>query len=206
MVRRALDLVTLFFGFVTLIAVLAVVASIPVLKLVTLGYLLQAEGRVARTGRLRGALPGLRPLARLGGAVLGALVVATPWLIVSDLRHDALLIDPASRAARNMTIAQLVLGGATALHAALALLRGGRLRFFFRPFANLRWALARARSGEPLGAERLGPWLRSLELGRYFVLGLKGFVAALAWIALPTALLAVSWHAPPVALLGGFLL
>jgi hypothetical protein len=47
---------------------------------------------------------------------------------------------------------------------------------------------------------------RARELPRYFLLGLKGFVAALAWLALPTALLAVGPRAPVVALLGGFLL
>ncbi|MEZ0226996.1 MAG: hypothetical protein ACAI25_00100, partial [Planctomycetota bacterium] len=83
---------------------------------------------------------------------------------------------------------------------------GGRLLAFFRPFKNAGWALGRLRSGEGLGLERIPAVLRDLELPRYFLLGLKGFVAALAWIALPTALLAVGPRAPVVALLGGFLL
>ncbi len=204
--RRVIDLVTVCFGFVTVIAVLAVVASIPVLQLVSLGYLLDAEGRVARTGRLWGSLPGLRPLARVGGAVLGLFLTFLPWLLVADYRHDSLLIDPTSTATRNLGVAYVILGAIAVVHASLALLRGGRFWTFLRPFKNASWALGRVRSGEGLGLERIPAALRDLELPRLFLLGLKGFFAALAWIAIPTALLAVGPRAPLVALLGGFLL
>ncbi|HZU97415.1 MAG TPA: hypothetical protein VFF73_12010 [Planctomycetota bacterium] len=205
-VRRALDLATAIVGFATLIALLAVVAAIPVLQLVSLGYLLEAEGRVARSGKFLGALPGLRPLARVGSAVIGTFFTFLPWLVARDVLHDAWLIDPASRATRNAGIISLALGLAGLAHASLAILRGGRLRFFFRPIANVRWALARERSGEGLGLDRIGPAIRSLALPHYFTLGLKGFLAALLWIAIPTALLAVGPKAPPIALLGGVLL
>lgn len=204
--RRVMDLVTVSFGFVTLVAVLAVVASIPVVQLVSLGYLLEAEGRVARTGRIWGALPGLRTLARLGGAALGLFLTFLPWLIVADFRHDSILIDPSSRATRNLGVAYVVFAVLGSVHASLTLLRGGRFFAFFRPFKNARWAVARLRAGEGLGVARVPALIRSFDLPHYFVLGFKGFAAALLWIALPTALLAVGARAPAVALLGGLLL
>ncbi len=204
--HRARTAVAVAFGFATMIALLAVLAAIPGVQLLSLGYLLEAEGRVGRSGRLRGALPGLLPLARIGGAALGLLVVFSPWLLVRDLRHDAILIDPASHAARSLAIWSNVLLAAASVHAVLALLRGGRLGMFLRPIKNLRASVARIASGEGLGTDRALRAVRSLELGHYFFLGLKGFAAALIWIAVPTLLLSLARRAPPLALLGGVLL
>ena len=43
------------FGIVSLVLILAVIAAIPVVNFLALGYLLEVEGRVARTGKLRNA-------------------------------------------------------------------------------------------------------------------------------------------------------
>ena len=40
-------------SFATLIVALAVLAVLPIMQFLSLGYLLEAGGRVARTGRLR---------------------------------------------------------------------------------------------------------------------------------------------------------
>lgn len=205
-VRRAIDLATLGFGFVTMIALLAFVATIPLVQVLSLGYLLEAEGRVARTGKLRGALPGLRTLARLGGATLGILLTFVPFLIVRDLRHDAILIDSTSKATHTLGLLHAIFGLAGLVHASLALLRGGRLTSFFRPLTNVRSAFTRLGSGEGISLAGAREAVSALRLPHYFALGAKGFFAALIWIALPTALLAVGPKAPPIALLGGFLL
>ncbi|HKB02845.1 MAG TPA: hypothetical protein VKD90_11540, partial [Gemmataceae bacterium] len=52
------------FGFVSLIGGLAVLAAIPVLQFLSLGYLLEAGGRVARSGRFRDGFIGIRTAAR----------------------------------------------------------------------------------------------------------------------------------------------
>src|SRR5262245_39482409 len=57
------------FGLVALVVGLAVLAAIPVLQFLSLGYLLEAGGRVARSGRLRDGWIGVRTAARLGGVV-----------------------------------------------------------------------------------------------------------------------------------------
>jgi hypothetical protein len=207
-VGRVADLATLAFGFVTLVAVLATLAAIPVVQLVPFGYLLDAEGRVARSGRFRGALPGLRPLARLGGSILGTFLVFLPWVVVQDFWKDAVLIDASSRVAKALGGWTLALGVLATLDAALAIARGGRFGAFFRPLQNVRWAIGRVRQGGCLAAarDRLVTLVRDLELPRTFVLGLKGFLAAGLWLLIPTSLLALGQRIPPVGLLGGLLL
>src|SRR5690349_917339 len=63
------------FGAATLVVALAVLAATPVLQFLSLGYLLEAAGRVARTGRLRAGFIGVRRAARVGGIVLGTWLV-----------------------------------------------------------------------------------------------------------------------------------
>src|SRR5437870_3350896 len=176
MLRRALDLATVFFGFCSLIVFLAVLAAIPGLQLLSFGYLLEAEGRVARTGRFLGALPGLRVLARLGGAVLGTFLVFLPFLVLQDFFHDAVLIDPGSHQSQTLGIWLVASGVLAVVHSGFALARGGRLRHFFRPLSNVIWAARRIREGGLGGVvESAATSVRGLRLPHYFVLGLKGF-------------------------------
>src|SRR5207302_655478 len=157
----------------------------PIVQLLALGYLLEAEGRVARTGRFRGSLPGLDFMARLGGALLGAFVLFLPFFVLVDYWHDAALVEPGSKTARALggfSLAFLLLAGTQSL---LAVARGGRLRFFAQPLRNVIWLVVELREGRAL-PRALAATLaraRALRLGHYWKLGLKGFAAALAWIA-----------------------
>lgn len=207
-VPRERGLVRTVFGLATLVFVLATLAAIPVVQFLSLGYLLEAEGRVARTGRFRGSLPGLDLMASLGSAALGTFLLFLPAWIVLDFQRDALLIDPGSPAAKKLGGWFLVLAGLATLQSVAALVRGGRVRHFFQPRAGLR-ALAAAlrQGGAPGRAWRLSrQTVRGLRLGHYFRLGVTGFVAALAWLALPTFVLALGYKAPPLGLLGALLL
>src|SRR5262245_30045395 len=69
-----------FFGLVAFVAGLAVLAALPVLQFLSLGYLLEAGGRVAGTGRFRYGFIGIRTAARVGGIVLGC------WLFLLPVR------------------------------------------------------------------------------------------------------------------------
>src|SRR5438270_2680511 len=60
------------FGFACLIGALAILAAIPILQFLSLGYLLEAAGRVARSGRLRDGFIGVRTMARIGGIVVAS--------------------------------------------------------------------------------------------------------------------------------------
>src|SRR5262245_24996389 len=56
-------------GAAVLTVALAVLAALPVLQFLSLGYLLEASARVARTGKLTEGFIGVRLAARLGGAI-----------------------------------------------------------------------------------------------------------------------------------------
>src|SRR5262249_21138849 len=66
------------FGASVLMVGLAILAAIPVLQFLSLGYLLEAGGRVARSGRLRDGFIGVRWAALVGFLVLGGWLVLLP--------------------------------------------------------------------------------------------------------------------------------
>src|SRR5262245_57258996 len=57
-------------GAVVLTFGLSLLSSLPVLQFLALGYLLEAAGRIARTGKLSEGFIGIRLAARLGGAFI----------------------------------------------------------------------------------------------------------------------------------------
>ena len=194
------------FGVGALILGLAILATIPVLQLLSLGYLLEVTGRVARTGRLRDGFVGVRKAARVGSMVFCTWVLLWPLRFVSGLRLDAMLIDPASKSVGMLTALLAILSIAVALHVSAACLRGGKLRHFLWPgpikFLKLtfgRGSYARARDG-------VWDFVNSLRLPYYFWLGLRGFVGGLLWLVIPVSLLAAGHTAWPLGLLGGVLM
>lgn len=205
-------MVRTLFGIVSLIFLLAVLAAIPVVNFIALGYLLDVEGRVARSGRLRDAFPLLDLAPRLGSIALGIGLSLFPLRLLSHAAADAYLIDPGSRADRNLHILLRVLTVSMAVHLCLALARGGSLSCFLRPIKNVRWLYARWREG--------GYWLRAetavsqfvhrLNIPGMFWLGVQGYVGCMAWLVIPTALFAASTNTegPSIAvtILGGVLL
>jgi hypothetical protein len=171
---------------------LAVLAALPLLQFLSLGYLLEAGGRVARSGRLRDGFVGVRLAARLGGAVAASWLLLWPVRVVAGLARSAQVIDPGGEVARGWRIGLLVFIGLTALHIAAACARGGRLRYFVWPF-NLFWLLRRLPRGGYYAEARDAVWdvTRSLRLPYYFWLGCRGFLGALAWLVVPVTLLAL---------------
>jgi hypothetical protein len=194
------------FGVLTLMVGLAVLAAIPLLQFLSLGYLLEAGGRVARTGRLRDGFIGIRLAARLGSVIAGSWVLLLPVRLVAGLARSAQIIAPGSRAAAGWRIALSVLIGMTALHVGAACLRGGRLRYFLWPF-NIIWLLRRLIHGGYYVQARDAVWdtLLALRLPYYFWLGVRGFVGALIWLAIPITLLAQGQRPVPIAPLLGFI-
>ena len=186
------------FGFVSLFIALAVLAALPVLQLLSLGYLLEAGGRVARSGKLRDGFIGVRLAARLGGVVAASWLLLLPARFVADMARAAEIIDPGGRAAGGWRIVLVVLIVLTFVHVAAACARGGRLRYFAWPF-NLIWLIRRFLRGGYYAEARDAVWdtVAALRLPYYFWLGFRGFVGAFAWLALPITLLALGrLHAP----------
>ena len=88
--------ITFVFGVVGLVFGLAVLASTPVLQFMTLGWMLEAEGRLGRGESWRTWLPGLRKAARIGSSVIGVAILTLPLLILHYYYLDARLIAAAS--------------------------------------------------------------------------------------------------------------
>lgn len=196
------------FGALALGLGLALLAATPVAQFLSLGYLLEAEGRVARTGRLRDGLVGVRRAARVGSMVLGAWLWLLPVRLVSSLASSAELIDPGGPIARRWRVGLMALIALTVLHLAIAAARGGRLRDFLWPPADPGWLVRTLRRGGLYADARDAVWefVAALRLPAYFRLGLLGFVGTLAWLALPVTLMASGRWLPPMSLLGAILL
>jgi hypothetical protein len=194
------------FGVASLIVGLAVLATAPVLQLLSLGYLLEVSGRVARTGRLSAGFIGVRPAARVGSMVLGGWLLL--WLprFASSMWESAWLMDPASPATRGWRIALVALTAWVVLHTAAACWRGGRLRRFLwpRPIKFVREAF---RPGA-YAAVRDAVWdfTVALRLPYYLWLGLRGFAGGLLWLVAPVGLLALGRTAPAAGIVGGLML
>ncbi|HEX8199006.1 MAG TPA: hypothetical protein VF590_00860 [Isosphaeraceae bacterium] len=196
------------FGAVTLVVGLAVLAAVPVAQLLSFGYLLEAGGRVARTGRLRDGWIGVRRAARVGGLVLGCWLMLLPVRLVASLATSAQLIDPGGPIARRWAAGLNVLTALMVLHIATACARGGRLRHFLWPFTNPVWLVPRLRRGGLYASSRDAVWdyVVALRLPYYLRLGLLGFVGTMAWLAVPVTLLALGQRTPLAGVLGALLL
>ncbi|MBX9681200.1 MAG: hypothetical protein K2X38_20790 [Gemmataceae bacterium] len=196
------------FGVVTLIGGLAFLATIPILQFLSLGYLLESGGRIARSGRMRDGFVGVRKAARVGGIVLGAWLLLLPLRLVSSMATSAQIIDPDGSIAQRWARATLILAILLGIHIALACARGGRLRHFFWPFTHPFWFIGRLRRGGYFAEARDAVWdfVVGLRLPHYFWLGFRGYVGALAWIFVPVSLIAAGRHAPLLGFIGALLL
>lgn len=196
------------FGAATLIVGLAVLAALPILGFLSLGYLLEAAGRVGRTGRLRDGFIGVRRAARVGSLVAGTWLMLLPLRAVSSFLASAQIIAPDSPSTRAWSVLLTALTIGMGLHIGLACMRGGRFRYFLWPFGNLIWVVRRLSAGGYYSEARDAVWefVTSLRLPYYFWLGLRGFVVGFCWLAIPVSVMALSRKVPPLAFVGGGLL
>lgn len=185
-------IVRALFGTASLVLLLAVVAAIPILNFVALGYMLEAEGSVARTGRLRSANPLFRLAPRIGSIALGVFLWLIPLQVVAGRMADAAIIDPTGAAARSLGRLKIFLVIAISTHLCMALARGGTLGCFFRPIKNFRWLRQRFRDGDywDHAHYHVMDFISELRIRHHFMLGLKGAFGAMIWLIVPTALYA----------------
>ncbi|GAC1475491.1 MAG: DUF4013 domain-containing protein [Isosphaeraceae bacterium] len=196
------------FGAFALTIGLSVLSSVPVAQFLAFGYLLEAGGRVARSGRFRDGLIGIRKASRVGSMVIGVWLFYLPLQLVSSLAISAELVDPGGASARAVRGLLIVLTVLIDIHVIAACARGGRVRHFLIPFGNPFWMIRRLRRGGAYGAGRDAVWdfLSSLRLPYYFRLGLLGFLGTMAWLLIPVSILAAGQWAPILALPGTLLL
>ncbi len=180
-------------GAVTLTIVLAVLATLPIVQFLSLGYLLEVSGRVVRTGRLRSGFIGLKPA---GIAGLLAIAIFLAWL---PLRL-------ASGVAASGRILAVGSPNATAWSAGVLIGLAGLGVCLFIAFGVLQ--LLRPRTYSEL---RDGVWrLTTQRAPYYFWLGARGFFGGMVWLAIPITLLVMASILPnagqgPMQVLAGIL-
>lgn len=207
--------IRMLFGIVCLVLFLAVIAAIPLVNFIALGYLLDVEGRVARTGKIRLAFPLLDIAPRLGTIVLGTGLWLIPLFLLSGAAADARLVDPGGTSDQTLHFINRLVSIFVALHLCLALARGGTFSCYLRPLKNAIWLFKQLRAGGywERAAQNVSEFVSSLKLGQNFSLGLRGFLGALAWLLIPSLMFA-SASSPEggkggpvlVTLLGGLML
>lgn len=185
--------VLLVLGVPTLVLGLAVLATFPVLQILTLGYMLEVSGRVARTGRMRDGLVGLKPAATFG-LLLAILGIAwLPLKLVSLVWASGEVIAP-SGTATGMFQNGLLLGLVVFF---CGLIAASALFEWFRPGTYAR------------GRDRLYEILVR-RLPYYGWLGLRGFVGSALWLVVPVSMLAAASTMPesgrPIVMLAAALL
>jgi len=190
-------------GFAAMVVGLAILSVIPILNFIAFGYLLESSARVARSGRLRDAMTGVRAAAGVGTSVICIWLLLFPLRFVISVWRDAALVAQGSGVERAWRFAVYILALLTVLHLGWALIRGGRIRHFLwpAPIRLFRW-LSTFNPPPDLKPRCLELW-RSLRLSHYFLLGIRGFVGALAFLILPVLLLIIGGK---VASAGGVLL
>ena len=177
-------------GLASLLLLLAILAAIPIVNLVALGTMLEAEGRVVRSGRLRDGIPFAGALPRLGAIVVGSWLWLLVIRLVTQAAADAAIIDPGGPTARMWAIVRIATCLIVGFHLVATLFAGGSFVSFFRPLRNGRRLLAATRAGTAwsTASESLARVIDAIQPGHLFSLGLRGFLGTFLWLLIPTLL------------------
>ncbi|MCA8987612.1 MAG: hypothetical protein KDA78_08230 [Planctomycetaceae bacterium] len=204
--------VSLLFHLASLVLLLATLAAIPIVNILALGFLLKAEGEVAREGKWKAGFPLYRVAGQLGAIVFGIFILLLPLRYLGGFTSDAYLIDPGSGLTKFLRILTFTIASGLLIHLLITLLVGGSLGSFFTPRRNYRKLRQQENLGQILRerSAAVGNVVSSLELKQTFLLGLWGALGVLMWTLIPTALFAVA-DAPQgpailVTLVGGAML
>ena len=134
------------FGWLSSMLGLSLLATIPIVQFITLGYLLECSGRVARRGRLRDGFVDLDKWARVGSLMAGSWLMLVPLRFMADLANNAADIAEGPLAQR-WRFGLVVVTAITVGHILLAWYSGGKLRHFLwpllAPFSLAQWVITR---------------------------------------------------------------
>ncbi len=159
-------------GTLTLLAVLAVLSTVPVFQWITLGYLLHVSAHVAGRGRLVGWLPGWRQAACWGWTLLLLGLTALPLFLGAALLESSYWIDPQGAPRQEL---QELMGAGFWVY----------LGFWLLVAAIVCW-----RRRGTYAQVRDHVWLLLFHHApRLGYLGLRGWLGAALWLALPVTVL-----------------
>ncbi len=104
-IRSAFWAIHVAFGTVCLILILAILAAIPGLNILTLGYLVEPQRRVALSGRLRDGFPMLALAPRLGMIVfVSGLLLIPVGIQAARVSDAAVILGESSDVVRGMSL------------------------------------------------------------------------------------------------------
>jgi hypothetical protein len=170
------------FCIASLVVLLAVLTAIPLLQLIAFGYLLHVAGRLAAGGKLRDSLPHLSQAGQIGLAATAVFIAALPTQLLAHWESVAYLINPGSGQATAMRVLAITSAMCMTGYLLWAWVRGGRLRDYLWPqptrFLREGWRWSTWRSAP----DRLWDYTASLQLPKFFWLGLRGAIGTLVWL------------------------
>ena len=195
-------------ALLSLVLGLSMLAALPVVQFLTLGYFLETSARVSRSGRIRDGFVGVRKAARVRGVAAGIWLSLVPTWFAGMYAVLGRVDQPQRRQRDLPALALVVVTVLAMLHIGVSCLRGGRIRYFLWPFGHPVWLWRRLKRRGLYSEARDGLWAfaGSLHLPYYFRLGFIGFFGTLAWLAIPGLLIAATGVAPLLAPIGMLLL
>lgn len=197
-IRSLLWFLHVSFGTACLVLILAILAAIPGLNILTLGYLIDPQKRVAQTGQLRNGFPLMVLAPRLGVIVFFSILFLIPVRLQATRVSDAAVILGESHATvEQMAFLLRILQTVVATHLILAIARGGTPGCFLRPVRNFLWFLRKILSsaGRAEMSTGLEQVLQVVKPWQHFWAGFKAFTGAVLWLLIPAGLL-VAYSAP----------
>lgn len=184
--------ISFFIGSFCLVLVLAILAAVPGLNILVLGYLVEAQRRVAMSGRLRDGFPLLVFAPRLSVIATFIFLMLLPIRIQATRISNAIVVlGETAPQVEQMKLILLVLQCLLFVHLTAALTNGGRVRCFLRPIRNFRLLLRRTltRAGRESLKTDLAAVIHVLNPLSHFFLGLKAMIGAAVWLLIPAGLL-----------------
>lgn len=188
-----------FFGLFAIVGGLALLSIVPVLNFLSLGYLLEVSGRVAKTGKLRSGFVGIRKASVIGSAVIGTYVMLLPVRYVYGMWRDAELIASGGATASGWRIGFMIISVFALLHIVWACVRGGRPWHFLWPAPLRFWRWMREPGKCSTILRGMWTYLKELNAPYYFWLGARGFAGAVIWLIVPVGLLILASQLSPGA-------
>jgi hypothetical protein len=199
-------LLSAFWNTVAILVVLSVVATIPILQLASLGYMLECASRIARGLPAGQCFPGTRIAGKLVACLAWVGITWLPVWYLADMAYSSELISPGEPSARGLRIAARIVAVIWIAWVAWAIFRGGRWWHFLwtAPVLFLR-TIFRGETWRNV-EDQLWSFFDSLKLFHLVKLGFYGTLGALIWLVIPGVLMMISLsgdgNGPALGLIG----